>query len=102
MPGLMRDREELAMARRLGELEGAAFEAALAAKERALRSDRLSQIALCSDAADAPLPANVSVPRHLAETESRIRELAQFHQAVTGSKSWKILQRLRGIVGRAW
>ena len=51
-----------------------------------------------AEAADA----RVAPRRDLAETESRLRELAQFHQAVMGSRSWKLLQRLRGLFGRAW
>ncbi|MEO8198396.1 MAG: hypothetical protein ABI689_16915 [Thermoanaerobaculia bacterium] len=99
----MNDAESLALARRLGELEGAAFDAALAARERAERGERLSRIALGGDEADLPVAvAGMSSRRELAELESRLRDLSHFHDAVSRSQSWKMLQRLRGFFGRAW
>lgn len=99
----MSESECLDRSRRLGELEGAAFVAALAARDRLARSERLSRVALGSDAADLP-PAEVAPGsrRDLAELESRVADLANFHSAVTHSRSWKLLQRLRGLFGRAW
>ncbi len=99
----MDDSEPSALARRLGELEGSAFDAHLAALERAERGERLSRIALTTDAADL-LPADAaSAPRRdHAETESRLRDLSQFHQAVMNSRGWKLLQRVRWLFGRAW
>jgi hypothetical protein len=99
----MSESDDLAPWRRMGELEGAAFDAALVARDRALRGERLSRVALGGDEADlAPVEAASGARRDLAELESRLRDLAQFHSAVTGSRSWKTLQRLRGLVGRAW
>ena len=92
-----------ALARRLGELEGAASAAALAARERTARAERLSRSALGGDEADlAPAGSRPFRPREHAELESRFRELAQFHDAVVSSRGWRLLQRLRGLVGRAW
>ena len=103
MPTFMNESEPLALARRLGELEGAAFAAALTASERTGRAERLSRIALGGDEADLrAADARALRPRDLAELESRFRELAEFHDAVTNSRSWKLLQRVRGLVGRAW
>jgi hypothetical protein len=98
----MVDLDLLRQVRRLGELEGAAFDAGLAARERAERGERLSRIALGGDEADLPVPAAGPPRRDLAELESRLRELSHFHDAVTRSLSWKVLQRLRGLFGRAW
>lgn len=99
----MSDADSLALARRLGELEGAAFDAALAARERAERGERLSRIALGGDEADLPVVGAGTSPRgELAELESRLRDLSHFHDAVSRSQSWKMLQRLRGLFGRAW
>jgi hypothetical protein len=99
----MSEAETLARWRRMGELEGAAFDAALVARDRAQRSERLSRVTLAEDAADlAPAEPAPGGRRDVAELESRLRELAQFHAAVTTSRSWKLLQRLRGLVGRAW
>ena len=98
----MNDPDSLALARRLGALEGAAFDAALAARERAERGERLSRIALGGDEADLPVAAGTPQRRDLAELESRLRDLSHFHDAVTRSQSWRMLQRLRGFFGRAW
>lgn len=98
----MNDLEPLALARRMGELEGAAFDADLAARERAERSERLSRIALAADEADLPAVLGAGLPRDSAELESRLRELSHFHDAVTRSRGWKLLQGVRGLFGRAW
>ena len=103
MPPSMMDPKTLAEARRMGELEGAAFDAALAARDRLERSERLSRIALGRAEADLPVAASGAEPRRdLAELEARLRDLTHFHDTVTHSLSWKVLQRLRGFVGRAW
>lgn len=99
----MSETETLAPDRRLGELEGASFEATLAARERAERSERLSRIALARDEAD--LPADVPSAfsrRDRPELESRLRELTHFHDAVVRSRSWHLLQQVRRLFGRAW
>ncbi len=89
--------------RRLGELEGAAFEAALAARERAERCERLSRITLARDEADLPVGAPSDLDRRgRSELESRLRELTHFHQAVVTSRSWHLLQQVRRLFGRAW
>lgn len=103
MPPFMSESETTGQARRVGELEGSAFAAALLSRERAERLDRLSRIALRAEEADLPAVAAADPPRREhAETESRLRELSQFHDAVTNSRSWKWMQRVRGLVGRAW
>lgn len=103
MPASMMDPKFLTEARRMGALEGAAFDAALAARDRIERGERLSRVALGRDEADLQvLPASPEVRRDLAELESRLRDLTHFHDTVTHSLSWKVLQRLRGLVGRAW
>jgi hypothetical protein len=89
-------------ARRMGELEGAAFEGALAARERAERSDRLSRITLAGDEADLPIAQGSHSGRDRAEMESRLRDLSHFHTAVVSSRSWQLLQKMRGLFGRAW
>ena len=103
MPTFMNESQPVALARRLGELEGAAYAAGLAARERTARAERLSRIALGGDEADLAAAGSRALrPREIVELESRLRELAQFHDAVLTSRSWKLLQRLRGLVGRAW
>ncbi len=88
----------------MGELEGAAFEAALAARERLERSDRLSRIALAADEADLAggADARSGSRRDLPELESQLAELVRFREAVLHSRSWKLMQRLLRLVGRGW
>lgn len=103
MQRFMSETESLALDRRLGELEGAAFEATLAARERAERSERLSRIVLGGDESDLPpAPKSALSWRYPPELESRLRELAYFHHTVVNSRSWKLLQRIRSLFGRAW
>ena len=82
MPIFMNESEPVALARRLGELEGAAYAAGLAACERTARAERLSRIALGGDEADLAAAGSRALrPREVVELESRLRELAQFHDA---------------------
>lgn len=99
----MNETDSLAFARRMGELEGAAFEAALSARERAERCERLSRITLGGDEADLPAGRRRALSwRDRTEIESRLRELAHFHDALLRSRSWKLLQKMRRVFGRAW
>ena len=75
------------LAQRIGDFAGAAREIQIAGL----------------DEADLPVAASGAEPRRdLAELEARLRDLTHFHDTVTHSLSWKVLQRLRGFVGRAW
>lgn len=99
----MNETDSLALARRMGELEGAAFDAALAARERAERLERLSRITLAGDEADLPAGGERAHSRRdRTEVESRLRELTLFHVAVVNSRSWQLLQKMRALFGRAW
>jgi hypothetical protein len=94
---------QLVAARRIGELEGAAFDVALGVRERAERSQRLSRIALAVDEADLMADdGRATAQRNSPELESRLRDLVHFHDAVVNSSSCRILQRIRGIFGRRW
>ena len=55
--------------------------------------ERLSHVAALVAAQPGPVAVIVS---------ARLRDLTHFHDTVTHSLSWKVLQRLRGFVGRAW
>ncbi len=99
----MDETETSKLARRTGELEGAAFEAALAARERAERTARLGRITLAGAEADLPTAGERALSgRDRTAIESRLRELTLFHHAVVNSRSWRFLQQARRLFGRAW
>ena len=68
----MNESEPVALARRLGELEGAAFAAGLAARERTARAERLSRIALGGDEADLAAAGSASVAAATRSVGARI------------------------------
>ena len=72
---------ELEEARRMGRAEGEAFESLLREAERSARKELV-----------------VSPP----DLPGDLRQLAEFHHAVINSRSWRVLQAVRGIFGRAW
>lgn len=89
--------------RTLGRMEAERFEAALRAQESREREDRLSRLAWGSDDVGHILAAgggeSSAVVRRLQQDVER---LAGFHHAVLHSKAWRVIQRLRRVVGRAW
>jgi hypothetical protein len=91
-------------ARRLGELEGEAFDRALARREERERQERLSALVLGGDSPllDAVAMSPSSKPRALEEAERRIEELAAFQRALFASKGWRAMQALRRLAGRSW
>jgi hypothetical protein len=92
--------DDLALARHLGRQEAARFDAALIAGERQEREDRLTRLAL--DADDPMEPAwRVSSTESL-HLERQVEQLQAFHQAVLGSRGWRMLQAARRLIGRAW
>ena len=90
-------------ARRLGELEGEAFDRALALAEERERQERLSALVLGGESPLLdPVAAAAAKPHALAEAERRVEELAAFQRALFASKGWRLLQALRKMSGRSW
>jgi hypothetical protein len=91
-------------ARLLGRLEAERFDAALREREQQEREDRLTRLAAGDETAVEPA---LSLSGDGGTMESwRLRQdverLAAFHHAVLHSRSWRLLQAARRLVGRAW
>jgi hypothetical protein len=111
----MTDRYRLASERQLGYEQGEAFDRALRESELADRAERLSRLVFGADDLDlngagaaglAGAPAGPAA--HLRPAlgvdglESEVERLRAFYHAVQNSRAWRLTQRLRGVVGRAW
>ncbi|MBV8202674.1 MAG: hypothetical protein JOZ15_18820 [Acidobacteria bacterium] len=100
------DGQRLASERQLGFEQGEAFDRRLRERELAGREERLSRLLCGTDdpgieilAGDAgPARAPLGEP----DVEREIERLRAFYHAVQNSRAWRLTQRLRGVVGRAW
>lgn len=92
--------DALAGARRRGREEAERFDQELRRAEVEAREagQRHRQRRLAA-AASRPgsLPSSLLLP-----TRPELEELRRFHHAVVTSRSWRLLQGLRRLVGRAW
>ena len=108
----MTDRYRLASERQLGYEQGEAFDRALREDELADRAERLSRFVFGADDLNldsADLAGAAAGPAaHLRPAlgvnglESEVERLRVFYHAVQNSRAWRLTQRLRGVVGRAW
>ena len=117
----MTDRHRLASERQLGYEQGEAFDRRLRESELADRAERLSRLVFGADdleltfggsagiadgagIAGGPAgPAGHHRPAFGAPgLESEVERLRSFYHAVQNSRAWRLTQRLRGVVGRAW
>jgi hypothetical protein len=114
----MTDRHRLASERHLGYEQGEAFDRRLREREAAGRAERLSRLVTgvdapgldlaagpVRDADDARDAGNAGSYRPALggrELESEVERLRAFYHAVQNSRAWRLTQRLRGVVGRAW
>jgi hypothetical protein len=94
-------------ARLLGRLEAERFDAALREREQQEREDRLTRLAAGDEAAVEPALnlSGDSGPVGTAENwrlRQDVERLAAFHHAVLHSKSWRLIQVARRLVGRGW
>jgi hypothetical protein len=97
------DAQRLAGERQLGFEQGEAFDRRLRERELAGRAERLSRMLWGADDPDLgldPFPARAPLSDHEAQRE--IERLRAFYHAVQNSRAWRLTQRLRGMVGRAW
>lgn len=94
-------------ARLLGRLEAERFDAALREREQQEREDRLTRLAAGDEAAVEPALHLSSGDGGMGTMEIwRLRQdverLASFHHAVLHSRSWRLIQVARRLVGRGW
>jgi hypothetical protein len=116
----MTDRHRLASERHLGYEQGEAFDRRLREREAAGRAERLSRLVIGADAPGLDLAAGTAHDADNAgdaragdaggyrpalgarNLESEVERLRAFYHAVQNSRAWRLTQRLRGVVGRAW
>ena len=97
-------RDAVEDARLLGRLEAERFDAALRERELQEREDRLTRLAAGDEAAVEPA-LNLSGEGGTMESlrlSQDVERLAAFHHAVLHSKSWRLSQVARRLVGRGW
>ncbi len=102
----MTDRHRLASERHQGYEQGEAFDRRLREREAADRAERLSRFVSGADEPGLDMAGAPPGHRRLAvgvhDLESEVERLLAFYHAVQNSRAWRLTQRLRGVVGRAW
>jgi hypothetical protein len=102
----MTDRHRLASERHLGYEQGEAFDRRLREREAADRAERLSRFVSGADEPGLDMaggPAGYRrPPLGVHDLEGEVERLLAFYHAVQNSRAWRLTQRLRGVVGRAW
>jgi hypothetical protein len=106
----MTDRHRLASERHLGYEQGEAFDRRLGEREAADRAERLSRFVSGADEpgidiGDGPGGSAGYLrrpPLGVHDLEGEVERLLAFYHAVQNSRAWRLTQRLRGLVGRAW
>ncbi len=89
--------------RQLGSEQGEAFDRRLRERERAGREERLGHLLLGHDEPYCePAAGPERAPLGVDELRREVDRLRAFHDAVQRSRAWRLTQRLRGAVGRAW
>jgi septal ring factor EnvC (AmiA/AmiB activator) len=90
------DEAALGLARRLGRAEAEAADASLRLKESQRREQRFENRI-------EELEASLETARtNEHELRQQIENYARFHQAIERSRSWRLLQLFRSMVGRKW
>jgi hypothetical protein len=92
-------------ARLLGRLEAERFDAALREREQQEREDRLTRLAGGDEAAAEPVLDLGGAGSCSADTwrlRQDVERYAAFHHAVLHSRSWRLIQAARRLVGRGW
>jgi hypothetical protein len=89
--------------RQLGFEQGDAFDRRLRERELAGREERLTRL-LCGGDELRLEPDGVAgrPPLGAQELQSEVERLRAFYDAVQNSRAWRLAQRLRGLMGRAW
>jgi hypothetical protein len=99
----MTDRHRLASERHLGYEQGEAFDRRLREREAADRAERLSRFVSGADEPGLDVAGGARrPPLGVHDLESEVERLLGFYHAVQNSRAWRLTQRLRGVVGRAW
>jgi hypothetical protein len=100
------DGHPLAIERQLGFDQGEAFDRRLRERELAGREERLSRLLCGVDDTGLDLLETAAAPPRTPlgdqEAQREVERLRAFYHAVQNSRAWRLTQRLRRVVGRAW
>ncbi|HYL06334.1 MAG TPA: hypothetical protein VE075_09860 [Thermoanaerobaculia bacterium] len=97
------DGHRLITARQLGREQGEAFDRRLRERELAGREERLSHLLLGFDEPACEIePGPSRPPLGVQDLQREVESLRAFYDAVQRSRAWRLAQRLRGAMGRAW
>jgi hypothetical protein len=92
--------------RQLGFEQGEAFDRLLRERELAGREERLSRLLCGLDEVGldllGPAAAPLQTPSGDQDVQREVERLRAYYHAVQNSRAWRLTQRLRGVVGRAW
>ena len=92
--------DTLADARLRGRREAEALDLRLREEETREREERLAALELAAGGEEDEME-RVS-PAEVWRLRQEVKQLTEFRRAVLGSRPWRVLQRLRRLVGRAW
>ena len=92
---------ETATSRRLGELEGTSFDAALRQRERDEVEERLAALAADPEA-QAALSPLTRAPAALWRLQRDLDRYLSFYNSVINSRAWRFVQAVRRPFGRTW
>jgi hypothetical protein len=96
------DPQRLEIERRLGFRDGEAFERRLRQREAEAREERLSRMVWGVDDAQPLAAAPVWPELGTLRLQDEATRLRNYYNAVQNSRAWRLTQRLRRLVGRAW
>ncbi len=97
------DEHRLSTERQLGREQAAAFDRRLREQELAGREERLSRLVCgCDEPHLEPDAGAILQPFGAPELQREVERLRAFYDAVQRSRAWRLTQRLRGVMGRAW
>ncbi|HVR10822.1 MAG TPA: hypothetical protein VMW75_22460 [Thermoanaerobaculia bacterium] len=97
-----RDFHQMAAERQLGREQGEAFDRRLRERELAGREERLSRLVVGLDEPPCETELGPGRPLGVHDLQREVERLRAFYDAVQRSRAWRLTQRLRGFLGRAW
>lgn len=96
------DPQRLEIERRLGFRDGEACDRRLWQREMEACEERLSRMVWGVDEEQPLVAAAPSEPLGSLQLQDEVTRLRDYYNAVQSSWAWRLTQRLRRLVGRAW
>jgi hypothetical protein len=94
--------QRLELERRRGAREGEAFDRGLRDREVAEREERMSRMVWGVEQMDPVAAAQPWPALGTLQLQDELTRLRDYYNAVQKSRAWRLTQRLRRLVGRAW